>query len=98
MRPLAGAGLEYQHRWVSDGDPARQLATYFEGGALFRLARIWSAGLVVGVDSAFVGPPGRGWWHARRWPGRRVLGCWSWVGLSASMAPPGNEIAEEKKR
>lgn len=60
VRPMVGAGLEYQHRWVDDAPAARQLAFYLEFGALFSVAPQWNAGLAVGTDVTFAGGMGFG--------------------------------------
>jgi hypothetical protein len=60
VRPLVGAGLEYQQRTVDDAPPARQLALYLEGGLAVGLGRHLSVGLVGGLDATFLGGPGAG--------------------------------------
>ena len=60
VRPLVGAGLEYQYRFVSDGEPARQLAFYLEAGATFAVSSRLSVGLAGSADVTFRGGPGAG--------------------------------------
>jgi hypothetical protein len=60
VRPMVGAGLEYQHRWVDDAPAARQLAFYLEFGSLFAVAPQWNVGIAAGMDVTFVGGMGFG--------------------------------------
>ncbi len=60
LRPEAGAGFEFQQRWVSDAAPVRQLAFYVEAGLQAAVGQGWSAGLQTSVDWAFLGPAGPG--------------------------------------
>jgi len=60
VRPLLGAGLEYQHRFVSDAEPAQQLAFYLEAGATFAVTSRLSLGLAGSADVTFRGGPGAG--------------------------------------
>ncbi len=60
VRPLVGAGVESQLRWVDDAPVAWQLALYAEGGVMFRLTESLSLGALAGLDSTFVGGGGFG--------------------------------------
>lgn len=60
VRPLVGAGVEYQHRDVSDAPAARQLAVYLEGGSMFAVAPQWMVGAAVGMDVTVAGGFGFG--------------------------------------
>jgi len=60
VRPLVGAGLDYQQRQVDDAPAARQLAVYLEGGAMFAVSPQWSVGLAVGMDATVAGGLGFG--------------------------------------
>lgn len=60
VRPLVGAGVEYQHRWVDDAPAARQLAVYLEFGSMFTVAPHWSVGLAAGMDATVAGGLGFG--------------------------------------
>lgn len=60
VRPLLGAGLEYQYRFVSDAEPAKQLAVYVEAGVAFAVSSRMSVGLATSADVTFRGGPGAG--------------------------------------
>ncbi len=60
VRPLVGAGVEYQHRQVDDAPAARQLAVYLEGGSMFSVAPQWMVGVAVGMDATVAGGLGFG--------------------------------------
>lgn len=60
VQPLVGAGLELQHRFVSDLAPVRAFGAYLEGGVGFEVAAGWSVGALLAVDVMVVGMPGFG--------------------------------------
>lgn len=60
VQPAVGAGLELQHRLVSDLAPVRQFGVYVEGGVGFAVSPRLSLGLMVALDLMLVGGPGIG--------------------------------------
>jgi hypothetical protein len=60
VHPLVGAGLELQHRFVSDLPPVRAFGGYLEGGVGFEVAPGWSVGALLAVDVMVLGEPGVG--------------------------------------
>ncbi|MBL8921338.1 MAG: hypothetical protein JNJ54_20935 [Myxococcaceae bacterium] len=60
VQPAVGAGLELQHRLVSDLAAVRQFGVYVEGGVGFSVTPRLSFGLMVSLDLMLVGGPGIG--------------------------------------
>lgn len=55
-----GAGVEYQGRYITDGESAHQGMIYIEDGALLSLTPGFALSIHFGVDWAVLGPPGPG--------------------------------------
>jgi hypothetical protein len=60
VQPMLGAGLELQHRLVSDFEPVRQFGVYLEAGVGFAVSPRVSVGLMFGMDLMLFGGPGFG--------------------------------------
>ncbi|MCX5743501.1 MAG: hypothetical protein NT062_13490 [Proteobacteria bacterium] len=69
IRPEVGAGVELQHRLVSDFPAVRQYGVYVEGGVGVAVDDRLSLGLVVAIDVMLYGGPGLGL-------GPRVFASW----------------------
>lgn len=60
VQPQFGAGLEVQHRFVSDFHTVRQFGFYLEGGVGFVIDRQLAIGAIVALDVMMYGGPGAG--------------------------------------
>lgn len=69
VQPAVGAGVELQHRLVSDYPAVRQYGAYVEGGVGFAATPRLALGLMVAIDVMLYGGPGAGL-------GPRVFASW----------------------
>ena len=60
VQPLVGAGIELQHRWVSDLPVVRQFGGYFEFGVAFAVTAHLRVQVLFGLDLMLLGGPGVG--------------------------------------
>lgn len=60
VQPQLGAGLELQHRFVSDYHAVRQFGFYVEGGCGFAIDARLAVGAIVALDVMMYGGPGAG--------------------------------------
>jgi len=60
VQPQIGAGLELQHRLVSDFRAVRQFGFYVEGGVGFAIDARLAVGAMVALDVMMYGGPGAG--------------------------------------
>lgn len=60
VQPQLGAGLELQHRFVSDFHAVRQFGFYVEGGVGFAFDARLAVGAMVALDVMMYGGPGAG--------------------------------------
>lgn len=69
VQPAVGAGVELQHRLVSDYPAVRQYGVYVEGGVGIAATPRLAFGLMVAIDVMLYGGPGAGL-------GPRVFASW----------------------